>query len=152
MHGSARLTVKPPESFLVSAFPIPALSMHPVPRRSPITFITPVLVAFTVALTEIECVSDPELPVTPTVNVDGVTDGPRLTVNVDEAEPPLGGATELAEMSSDTPLGRVLDTLRATAESSPLIELMVNEEEADPPTLTAIGETREPRSRHSSSS
>jgi hypothetical protein len=95
--------------------------------------------ANTVTLTGVECVSDPEVPVTLSVKLEGVTEGPRLTVNVEEADPPLGGVTEVGDADTSTPLG-CPDTLRATSELNPLSELRVTVVEPDPPTLTLIGE------------
>ena len=100
---------------LVKALAIPALSMQPAPSRLPITFVMPEVVPVTVTLTEVECVSDPEAPLTVSVKVEGITEGPRLTVNVAETEPPLGGVTELGLKNAETPLGTA-DTLRAAGE------------------------------------
>jgi hypothetical protein len=100
----------------------------------------PELVALTATVAEVECVSDPEVPVTVSVKVEGVTECPRVTVNVEDAEPPLGGVTELGEANANTPLG-CPDTLRATGELNPLSELTATVVEADPPTLTVMGET-----------
>jgi hypothetical protein len=71
------------------------------------------------------------------VNTSGVigTEGPRLTVKVDEAEPPADGVTEFGVREAETPGGAPV-TLSATAESKPLIEFTVTKEVTDPPSRT----------------
>jgi len=124
---------------LVNAVASPELSMQPARKRSPITLVMPDVFTLTATVAVVECASDPEVPATVSLNSEGVTKGARLTVNVEDAEPPLGGVTELGDRDAETPLGAP-DTLRATAELNPLIELTVTVEEADPPRLTVIGE------------
>ena len=79
------------------------------------------------------------MPVTVKVNVVGVTEGPIVTVRVEDAEPPLGGVTGLVLNVVVTPLGK-LDVLNVTAELKPLSEVTVIVEFSNPPTLTVIGE------------
>src|SRR5712692_5200346 len=114
--------------------------MHPALRRFPITFVMLEASAFTVTATIVECVFDAELPVTVSVNVEGVTEGPTLTFSADDGEPPLGGVTESGVKDADTPLGSA-DTHRFTGELNPLTELTFTDVEADPPTPRVIGET-----------
>ena len=103
------------------------------------TFVMSEVSALTVTATLVECVTDPDVPVTVSVNVEGVTEGPALTVNVEDADPPLGGVTGFVVKDANTPAGGA-DTLRVTGGLDPLIELTLTDEEADPPMLTLIGE------------
>lgn len=103
------------------------------------TFVMLEASALTVMATVAECVTDPDVPVTVSANVEGVTKGATLTVNVEDAEPPLGGVTGFAVKDADTPTGDG-DTLRVTGGLDPLIELTLTDEEADPPMPTLIGE------------
>jgi hypothetical protein len=84
-------------------------------------------------------VSAPETPVMVSVNDEGVTDVPTVTVKMEDAEPPAGGLMEGEEKVADMPAGGV-DTLKVTGEVTPLIEVAVTEAVADPATLTRIGE------------
>jgi hypothetical protein len=95
-------------------------------------------VTVTVTVTVVECVNDPDVPVTVSINVDGVTEVAIPTVNVEEAVLPLGGVTGLGVNVAETPLGSP-DTLKSTGELNPLIELKVTVENADPPTPTVMG-------------
>lgn len=79
------------------------------------------------------------MPVTVNVNVVGVTEGPIVTVRVEDAEPPLGGVIGLALKVVVTPLGK-LDVLKVTGELKALIEVTVIVAFSNPPTLTVIGE------------
>jgi hypothetical protein len=97
------------------------------------------LSAVTVTVTVVECVTDPELPVTVSVNVEGVTEGPALTFSAEDADPPLGGVTGFVVKDVNTPAGGA-DTPRVTDGLDPLIELTVTDEKADPPVLTVMGE------------
>jgi hypothetical protein len=97
-----------------------------------------VVLTVTVTATVVECVNNPDVPVTVSVNVDGVTEGSILTVNVEEAVLPLDGVTGLGVNVAETPLGSP-DTLKSTGELNPLIELKVTVEDADPPTPTVMG-------------
>src|SRR5260370_8249923 len=81
------------ESLLVNALAMPPLSMQPALRRLPTTLVMLAPSAFTVTLTVVECVKDPEVPVTVSAKVEGVTEGPTPTVNVHEDEPPFRGVT-----------------------------------------------------------
>jgi len=92
-----------------------------------------------VTATVVECVTDPDVPVTVSVNIEGVAKGARLRVNVEDAEPPLGGVTVYPVKDADTPAGDG-DTLSVTGGLDPLIELTLTDEEADPPMPTLIGE------------
>jgi len=91
--------------------------------------------AVTVTLALDECVSVPKAPVTVRVNVEGVTPGRRLTVSVEEP----GDVTEPGFKDADTPVGAPV-TLKLTVELNPKRELTATEENAEPPTLTVIGE------------
>ena len=64
--------------------------------------------------------------------------GERLTVRVEDAGPPEGGVTGLEPNEVVTPLGTP-DTLKVTGELNPKRELIVTDEEADPPRPIVIG-------------
>lgn len=93
------------------------------------------VLAVTVTVAVAVWVNDPDTPVTVKMNVEGITDGPRLRVNV---EVPVG-VTEAGESDAETPLGGA-DKLSVTGELNPPNEFTVTDGEAAPPTLTPIGE------------
>jgi hypothetical protein len=97
------------------------------------------LFALTVTVAVAECTSDPVVPVTVSVKVEGVTEGPTATFSVEDTEPALGGVTGFVVNDADTPAGGD-DTLRVTGELNPLSELTVTVVEADSPVLTVMGE------------
>src|SRR5262249_44894769 len=63
----------------------------------------------------------------------GVTEGPRLTVSVLLAEPPLGGVTELGSSFADTPTGAPV-AATFTGKLNPPREPIVICDEPDAPT------------------
>src|SRR5258708_22664294 len=65
--------------------------------------------------------------------------GEALTVNVDETTPPSGGVTVGDESDTETPIGGA-DTISATGELNPSIELTSTVEFADEPAITVSGE------------
>jgi hypothetical protein len=79
------------------------------------------------------------LPVTISVNVESVTEGPTLTFSVEETVPLGGGVTDVEPSAADTPVGK-LDTPRVTGELKPLIDVTVTVAELDPGRLSALGE------------
>ena len=85
------------DSLLVKAFAIPALSMQPEVSRSSITVEMPEVEARTVTITDVKWSNfdGGALPVTISVNIEGVTEGPRLTSSVEETEQLLGGVTDV---------------------------------------------------------
>jgi len=109
--------------------------MQPTVRSCPMTLPMLEVLAVTVTLAVVECVSVPNAPVTVSINVEGVMVGRRLTVSVEEP----GDVTEPGLKDADPPVGAPV-TLKPTAELNPKRELTATEEEAEPPTLTVIGE------------
>src|SRR5215469_417900 len=117
------------ESLLVKAFAIPALSMQPEVSSFPITVETPEVVGLTVTLTDVKWLNGDggALPVTISVNIEGVTEGPRLMFRVEETEPLLGGVRDVVGVvpnNADTPVGTSAKP-RLTVEIKPLMELTV---------------------------
>src|SRR5215471_5217312 len=93
-----------------------------------------VVFAVTVTLTVAVCVNDPETPVTVKLNDDGVTEGLKLTFNV---ELPVG-VTDVALREVETPLGGA-DKLSITSELNPPSEFTVTRAAPEPPTATLTG-------------
>src|SRR5215469_3561774 len=117
------------DSLIVKASASPSLSMQPEVSSSRITVETPEVVALTVTITDVKWSNGDggALPVTISVNIEGVTEGPRLTFRVEETEPLLGGVTDVVGVvpnNADTPAG-TSDEPRLTVELKPLIELTV---------------------------
>lgn len=114
------------DSLLIKACAIPALSMQPEVSRSPITVETPEVVALTVTITDVKWSNcdGRALPVTISVNIEGVTEGPRLMFSLEETEPSLGGVTDVVGAvpnNADTPVG-TSDNPRVTGDIKSLIE------------------------------
>ena len=97
------------------------------------------LLVMIVTVAVVAGVNDPEVPITVNVNVEGGTRGERLKVNVEETEPPEVGVTGLELNDAVIPAG-IPETLRVTGEENPLIELIITDDEADPPVLIVMGD------------
>ena len=120
---------------LVNAVAIPALSIQPEFRSCCMTVVTLAVLAVTVTFAVAVWANDFEAPVTVRLNVEGITEGPRLRAN---EEFPVG-VTEAGKSDSETPLGGA-DKLTATGELNPPSEVTVTRGEADPPTAIVIGD------------
>src|SRR5260370_17524510 len=126
------------ESLLVSALPMPALSMQPALSRSPITLVILPAVEVTVTSAVGEGLGDPEARVAVSEKFEVTTNGGRLTLSTEVAALPPDGVTEFGDSEAMTPAGWPV-TLRLTAELNPFTGFTFAFVEPDPPALIVSG-------------